>query len=322
MKRGLRSWFARAVGSCAVGLLALGGVAQAGTVDRIAAVVNDDIVTLSEIYDFAGDFIEGRAKGPESRRAAELEVLDSLIERRLIAQEMERLGIDVAEQDIDRAIDDVANRNQIDRDVLRREVEKTGMNWSQYRDELRESLRQQQFTQYVMQTRISVDEDELKDAWRRKTQDENLPEIVDLGGLLLLYPDGADDAAKAEILARAQAVVTRIQGGEDFLVVSAEVDQGGIGGRMGEFPRGQLVATLDDPAFATPVGQPSEPIITDRGVFVLYPFSRKRQDPAPYDEMRDELEQEVYAERVQEEVDQWVAITRRQSAVVVKLEQP
>ena len=73
-------------------LLLLVGLAHAVVVDRIAAVVNSDVITLSEVYALGGDFIEQRTLedggADAARRAAELEVLDSLIMRRLISQEV------------------------------------------------------------------------------------------------------------------------------------------------------------------------------------------------------------------------------------------
>ncbi|MCK6504555.1 SurA N-terminal domain-containing protein [Myxococcota bacterium] len=250
-------------------------------------------------------------------------MLDSLIQRSLIRQEIERLGIDVTDVDVDRAIDDVAARNQLDRDTLRAEVEKSGMSWSQYRDELREGLRQQQFTGYIVQTRISVDEDELRDMYRRMLAEKPAQQVVELGAFLLPWPEGADGAAQQAVFEAARAAAARVAGGQAFAEVAAEVDPanfGARGGVMGSYKQGELVAQLDGPAFATPVGQCSEPVVTDRGVFVLYPFSRQEVPPPSFEEMKDELQNRLYSDRIEDETEQWVQAARRQAAVQVKLE--
>lgn len=305
-------------------LLALGllAPARAGVVDRVAAVVNDDVVTLSEVYELGADFIEQQA-ATGGRRKAELEVLDSLIQRSLIRQEVDRLGIDVTDVDLDRAIDDVASRNQLDRDTLRVEVEKTGMSWTQYRDELRESLRQQQFTSYLVQTRITVDEDELRDMYRRALAEKPAQLVVELGAFMLAWPEGADGAVQQAVFEAAGAAAARVAGGQDFATVAAEVDPtnfGARGGVMGSYKQGELVAQLDGPAFSTPVGQCSEPIVTDRGVFVLYPFSRQEVPPPSFEEMKEELQNRLYSDRIEDETEQWVQAARRQASVQVKLE--
>ena len=308
--------------SLVLAALLLAGSARAGVVDRVAAVVNDDVVTLSEVYELGSAFIEQQA-ATGGRRQAELEVVDTLIQRSLVRQEIERLGIDVTDVDVDRAIDEVAARNELDRDTLRAEVEKSGMSWTQYRDELRENLREQQFTSYIVQTRISVDEDELRDSYRRMLAEKPAEVVVELGAFLLLFPADADGAAQAAVYEAARAAAARVAAGEDFAAVAAQVDQGSFGaqgGKMGTYKQGELVPQLDLPAFETPVGQVSEPIVTERGVFVLYPFTRGPVPPPPFEDMRDELQNQVYADRIEDEIEQWYQSARRQAAVEVKLE--
>ena len=83
-------------------------------VDRIAAVVNSEVITLSEVYDLGTEFIMKEVLSVEARRAAELKVLDSLIQRKLISQEMQNLGLDVTEEELQKSIADVARANKID----------------------------------------------------------------------------------------------------------------------------------------------------------------------------------------------------------------
>ena len=302
-------------------LLAVLGVAQADVTDRVAAVVNGDVITLSELYELGGPtFIEPRAAGPAARRAAELEVLDSLILRRLISQEISRLGLDVTDVELDRTVDGVAERNGMTREQLRREVEKSGLPWSEYRVELKEELRMSKFNQAIIQPRITVNEDELTDAYRRLILDADLPEIVDLGAIFLIKP-AADaqegfDAKLAELQERAAA-------GEDFAVLAAEFDQGpygASGGKMGTYREGELMPTLNDPAFAVGVKELSAPIETPQGVFFLYVFDRRPEQPPPIEEVRNQLMEKVYSDRLDEETDTWYQQTRRRSTVQIKLE--
>src|SRR5262245_7648330 len=76
-------------------------------VDRVAAVVNDEVIALSEIYEIGGDFIRQKCPTLEDScvDGAELEVLDALIRRALIHQELKKLQLDVTAQDVDQAID-------------------------------------------------------------------------------------------------------------------------------------------------------------------------------------------------------------------------
>jgi peptidyl-prolyl cis-trans isomerase SurA len=333
-----------------ISLLLLAATSWAGVVDRVAAVVNGDVITLSEVYEIGEDFIEQRAaEGPDPalRRDGELEVLDSLILRRLISQEIEQLGLDVTEVELNRSIDDIAQRNGLSREQLQDEVERSGLPWSEYRGELKENLRQMKFNQAVMQPRITVNEDELKDAFRRMISAAELPDVVELGAIFLSAPpvppefdlatlprESRPEAQRlireAELAAAQQAekiaaIQERIMGGEDFAELSALADEGPYGaqgGRMGTYRQGELVATLDEPAFALEVGQLSAPIVTGQGTFLLYIFDRYPEEPPPFEEVRDRLFEQVYSERIEDETEIWYQQSRRKSAVLIKLEEP
>ena len=311
-----------------LGLPGLPTTAHAAVVDRIAAVVDNEVITLSEIYELGGDYIQqASAAGatPEQRRELELEVLDTLILRRLVSQEMVRLGMDVTNEELDASITDIASRNGMEISTLRGEVESQGMEWEGYRQEIRENLRQSKFNSYVIQPRITVNEDELADAYRRMFSSMNQPRIVDLGAIFFRVPPGADEAGLAEVVDKAAAARARLVGGAEFSVVAAALDEGGFGsngGRMGTYEEGQLQAEMEAVAFSLEAGEISEPVITPRGVFLFKVFDTRRKEPPPIDTVRDQLLDQVYSGRIEEETDQWYRQARRRSAVEVKLEVP
>lgn len=330
MSRSSRWWtHALAVVGLAGGSLCLRTPAAAEIVDRVAAVVDNDVLTLSEVYELGGDYIEQAAASSSGdstvRRDLELEVLDTLILRRLISQEMVRLGMDVTDEELDRSVADIAGRNSMELSALRREVESQGMPWASYREEIRENLRQSKFNSYVIQPRISVNEDELADAYRRMFETGHRPKVIDLGAMFFKTPPGADEAAMGDVMERASSARNRVAGGEAFGAVAAEVDEGGFGrtqGKMGTYEEGQLQAEMATVAFALEVGQISEPVVTPRGVFVFTVFEARRKAPPEMESVRDQLLDQVYAGRIEEETDQWYRQARRRSAVEIKLETP
>ena len=299
---------------------------HAEVVDRVAAVVDDDVITLSDIYQLGGDFIETQMASPgvppESRRSLELEVLDALILRTLIGQEITRLGLDVTDQELDRTVEDIARRNGLDAAALRKEVQRGGLAWEDYEEELRENVRQMKFNQAIIRPRIAVNEDELKDAYLRMSGAMDLPQLAELGAIFLAIDPAAGEEGQKIVLEKAQVAISRVQAGEDFGVVASELDEGPYGaqgGQMGSYRQGELVAALDGPAFSTPVGQMTEPIVTAQGVFLLYVFDRKSSDIAPFEEVRENLLEQVYSDRIDQETDLWYEQARRRAALSIKL---
>ena len=88
---------------------------------------------------------------------------------------------------------------------------------------------------------------------------------------------------------------------------------------MGTYAQGELVAALDEPAFATPIGQISDPVVTAQGVFLLYVFDRQVMDVAPFEDVREQLLEKVYSDRIEEETELWYEQARRRASLSIKL---
>ncbi len=312
------------IGLLLAAVLTAGAAEPAGrVVDRVAATVNDDLVTLTEVYELGSSYIDEsvRTSGEQSRARAEGEVLEHLIERKLVAQEVSRLNLDVTEQDVDRAVDDTAKRNNLDRDQLRVELEKQGMQWDDYRDEMKESIRDVKFAQNVLRPRITITEDELKDAWLRSQGAGT--EMVELQALVLAVPRTASDAEREGVRARAAAIVAEANGGKPFDVLARAYDEGpyGVnGGEMGRFKQGELVDTIDRAAFSTPVGSIAV-VELGTGVMLVRVKSKGTESAAgeDFEEHRTELTEALFEGRMEAEKDRWYQQARRRAVVKVLL---
>ena len=299
--------------------------AQAGELgritDRVAAVVNDDVITVSEVYELGADFIEEAVSsaGEVQRHPAEHAVLQRLIERRLVEQQIQSLKLDVTEQELDRAIDDVARRNGMDRDQVRSAVEEQGMDWDTFRAEQREQLREMKFQRSVLQPRITITEDELRDAFLRSGGSLG-GESASVQGLLLSIPRGSEGPAVDAVRARAQEAELRIRTGEAFSTVAEAYDEGttrASAGEMGEFERGQLVPELDGPVFAAEL---NEPFIVELPTAILVMrVTGKRRVETGLEGARAKLTDAIFSERMQREQERWAEQARRAAVVRVLL---
>ena len=297
--------------------------AQAGgvVVDRVAASVNDDIITLSEIYDFGGPYIEEQVEAdPTARPRAEREVLDRLIERMLVDQEITALQLSITEQELDRTIDDVARRNGLDRNSLRREVERSGMTWDSYRTQLQGDLQQMKFAQAILRPRVNITEDEVQDAYNRTGQ--SAPKLVRLQALFLAFPAAATDPTaktREDTLARAAAIRQQAieMTTEQFAALSREKDEAGFGaqgGEMGQFGKGELLPALDAAVSGLAPGAVSEVVVLEQGVFVLrvVDFAAATRD---LEEVREQLMEQLFESRMVEEQGRWVEQARARASI-------
>ena len=303
-------------------------VAHAAIVDRIAAVVDGEVITLSQIYELGGAYVEDAARGEAPngprRRQAEMEVLDALIERVLIAQEIERLGLKATRDELDRTIDDVARQNGLTRDQLRIEVERSGIPWSVYRDELEQNLNEIKFQQMVILPRVAVTEDEVRDLYNRRVR-KLAGKRRELHAILLPFPAGASPEEKAAVATKAAAIKAEADGGRSWFELVAENPERVLysqGGKLGEFEKGEAIDEIDAVAFELEVHGVSDPVALPSGIAVVYVAAETEAAAPPLELVYADLELELQQDKAEEELTMWVQQARRRAVVEVMLEQP
>ena len=302
------------------------GTATAAPVDRIAAVVNGEVITLSEVYELGRDHIEQASVGGSSdvRRTAEILVLDAEIRRLLISQELDRMQITVTDQEISRQVDAIAADNGMTREQLVTAVEGQGLAWDQYLEDVRTQSRYVRFRDYVIRPRIVENEDELRNAYNRMANSPDRPTEVELGAIYVGFRSG-DETESERVRGIVAGIKARIEAGESFAKLASEFDMAGYGqagGKMGTYKQGELMGDLDGPAFTVAEGKLSDPIATDRGYYLLEIRKRGLQQVLPCEVVRDNLSQQIYQAQFVREEDNWYQKTRREASVEIKLEEP
>jgi peptidyl-prolyl cis-trans isomerase SurA len=134
----------------------------AEVVDRVVAVVGNEVITMSDVKKFNAS----RSANPKLLAAgtpgtAAHDPLDLLIREKILKLEMERLGVTVTEADIDMGVKDVLTRNSITMDMLKAELSRKGMSYDQYRKDLGEQMKQMRFLSQVIFPRIKLSEDDI-----------------------------------------------------------------------------------------------------------------------------------------------------------------
>ena len=295
-------------------------------VDRVAAIVEGEVITLSSVYDLGAEYIEGRAAaGPDQRRAAELEVLEELIDRALVNREVERLGLMVTNDELERAIDDVARQNGINRARLQHEVERSGMDWALYRSEIEGQLEFMKFNQTVIAPRITIPDDELMAAYKRRFLDNATAGPRQLQAIFLRWEADAPPDERAAVALKASELKARLDAGEDWLTVAADAPESpylALDTDFGAFKPGELLPELDAAAFAIEVGEVSDPIAAGSGVFLLRVAAQLDAEVPEFAEVVEELRFEIQAAMGEAELEMWTTQARRRSSVEIRLAPP
>jgi len=304
--------------------------ADAGVVDRIAATVNDQVITQSEIYEIGRDYIRQRCASVMSTRCEremELEVLDALIKRDLIRDELVRLQMRVTTEDIDVAINQAVRDGGFeDRQALREEYEQQGIRWDFVREDIANRLRLQRFQQRVLLPRVTVAEDEVLDAYQRTARGEREVE-VELQGLGIVVPADADQQTRIDMVAQAAELVKQINAEEvTWEAAVAEYDSAGLNeivtGRT--YEQGDLDETLDKVVFSAEVGVTQAPVLVGEILFVIRVVNKGLGESrvVAFEEVEEQLRMQIFQEKVAEAEEEWYQRARRAAHIDILLEDP
>ena len=184
--------------------------------DRIVAVVNDDVILQSELNDAVASVQQQYAGHTEQlppMNVLQQQVLNRLVLMRLQIQKAQDQGIHVSDADVDQAIQGVAEQNKLSPEQLRAEVERSGASFASFREQLADQITVQRLHQSVVQDSVSVTDSEIDNLLSSPTYKAG---EVHLAHIQISIPGGADAAAIQASQAKAEQTLAAIRGGMDF----------------------------------------------------------------------------------------------------------
>jgi peptidyl-prolyl cis-trans isomerase SurA len=313
----------------ALSLLATPAPAPARRVlDRVAATVNGEVVTLSELQLRAGPEYaraENLPAGPErekARAAALRRALDLVVAEKLFEAQAKALELEVTDAQVDAAVDDIKKRNGFDDAQLDRALEEQGLDRATFRKQIRRELQTYSLLQYKVRSRVKASDEDLKSYYQSHPQEFAGEEEVHVRHILLPLADGASPADVQRAEADAQRVLQRLKSGEDFAKVAKDVSRGPSaedGGDLGWLRRGTIHKTLEDTAFGLKDGQLSPVVRAIGGLHILKVEERSRGGARTFEEAKDEIRARLLEEQGESYRQQYVAELRRDALVDVKL---
>lgn len=294
------------------------GVAQP-VAQRIAAVVNDDVITSQDLIDrldlaLATSGLPGDA---QTRQRLAPQVLRGFIDEKLQLQEARRLGLDVTENEVDQGLDTIAARNNTDRTTLLRYLESRNINPRTLRDQLRAQIAWLKVLGREVRPRIVVSQDQVEFALRRAAGNPSEGEVLLSEILLPVY----DRAQEASVVAQAQELVATLRGGADFGALARQVSVAASaenGGDLGWVRTDALVPELRSRLAALQAGQVSDPVAGPNGVQIFHLRDRRAEAPGAAAD-RDRIRQSIEQEQLERQATRYLRELRREAFVDIRL---
>ncbi len=230
--------------------------------DYILAVVNQELVTAGEV-DRRIEQVQAQAAQRSGVRLPPEAVLrqqamDALIEERVIVTHAREVSGRIDDIDLDRAVQSIAQQNQLSMDQLRDRMRSDGIDFARFRSNLRDQMMVERVREREVYQRIRITDleiDRLVDQQRAAAQADA---ELNIAQILVTVPDGADAATREARRARAEAALARVRGGEAFATVARAISEDGNrerGGEIGMRPASRLPDVFVDAVRSLAAGE-------------------------------------------------------------------
>ncbi|MEK7826595.1 MAG: SurA N-terminal domain-containing protein [Thermodesulfobacteriota bacterium] len=302
--------------------------AQAGVADRIVAVVNDEVITLSELNNAFEPYRErftANYQGPDREKAlgeTKTTLLNRMIDNLLMEQESRKTGITVRSEEVTDAIKDMQKQQKISPDEFRKTLQREGMTLDAYRKDIGDQLVRLKLIRRDIKSKVAVTDEEIGEYYLKNREDYEGKEAVRIKQILLLLPKGDNPAAKEKLRADADAIHKRLLNGEPFELLSAKFSQGPAaaeGGDIGYIEKGMIHSEVEDAAFSLPLNQSSGVIESPGGFHIIQVVDRRGAGLKAIENVREEIRDKIDREKMEKKFGEWLVELRKKSHIEIKL---
>ena len=255
------------------------------TADYIVAIVNQELVTASELEQRIARIRQeaGRANAKlPSDAELRQQVLDAMIDERVQITHARENG-KVDENELDRAVANVAVQNQITLTQLRQRLAQDGMDYGRFRSNVRDQMMVERVREREVQQLIRITDAEVDALLDKQRAQAGSAVEYNIAQILVTVPEGASDAVVAERRARVDAALARIKAGQAFEAVAREMSEDGNraqGGVIGLRPADRLPDQFVAPVRNLKPGEVAPAVLRSGAGFHLLKLVERRDGGA------------------------------------------
>jgi peptidyl-prolyl cis-trans isomerase SurA len=302
----------------------------AEVVDRIVAVVNDEIITLYELNAAFEPYLKniennykGNDKGAVIKQTKDA-FFQRMIDNILIEQEAKKTGVSASVKDADvmAVLQDVITKQKMSMPDFLKSLEKEGTPIESVKKEIRSQLVRMRLLRREVKDKIIVSDEEIGEYYNKHREEYEGKESVRMKQLLLLLPPNADITIKTKMKNEALRLRGLIMSGESFDLLAAKYSQGPAaaqGGDVGFIERGTIIPEVDAAAFSLPVEKVSEVIESSLGFHIIKVVDKKGAGLKPIAMVREEIKAKIEDEKLDKKFDEWISSVRAKSHIETRL---
>lgn len=307
-------------------LLFAGPARGAETLDRIVAVVNDDVITSFQLKEALAPLLaeqQERGKPLPQEKEAELrrQVLEGLIEDLLIKQRAKELGLSVSDDEVEAAIRDIQRQNKLTREELKKALQAQGMDFSRYRETLRDQILSFKVVGREVQSKTEVTNQEIRDYFREHIDEYRERPTVCISRMTFKIPPKASRTQIEAIRKKAEAARARVEAGKNFqsVLLGFAADSTVEHADMCTFAEKELSGVFARAVKDLGDGEVSGVVETPDGFHLLKVESRSPGHIRQFDAAKDEISKILIEQKAKERLEEWQKELKKKAYIDVRL---
>ncbi len=296
-------------------------------VDRVVAVVNNDVVSLYELNQSVRPYIEQikSSQYPEDvEQKLEFEVrqkvLQQLIDEKLTDQELARLQITISEEELENAIERMKEANYLTDEKLRAGLKQQGLTYEEYRGQIKKRLLRSRLVNREIRSKIVITEEDIQAYYKSHAATYAGEQKYLLHNIYTRLASYATDQEKQIAMGMMESIHQQLESGKPFESIAKEYAGETIlveFGNLGYFKPNELSEQLRGVIGAMQAGSFTPVLESDFGYQIVYVEKVENVGGKTLEEARPEIQKKLYDEVVDKNYDTWLQVLREKSHIKI-----
>lgn len=304
-------------------LLSLGLNLQAEVIEKISAIVNNEIITETDISNFNkkisnNEMIDDQLlfdKSINDIKGNRKALLDFLINEKIITSEVKKLNLSITQDRVDEELRLIAKRNNVSKNELVDALKKQGINFAEYKDFIKSKIERDSLFNIEIYSKIKISDEDISSEYSKRNKSEsNSIYEYSVAHILFSLKKSGEEAAQQ----KATAVLEKLRRGESFETLAEQHSEDtnfATGGFLGNFKAGEISKDLEKAVESLKPGEYSGLVKSKQGIHILKLLSRKVVSDPRYEKEKEKIKALLYESAGKKQLALWLEQKRDESFI-------
>ncbi len=291
--------------------------------DRVAARIENEIILFSDLTQkvelLTGDRVEYNEKDPKIAKLYQ-NVLNELIEDRLIMLELKKSGQDVTDSEVKATIDDIMKQRGLTQSEFDKLLSNEGLTFERYREEMRRQVRKNKFMALKVRQRVRITDEDAKLFYQQEFSSQRQGNNYDISMIFVssINRNKGDPSPEERI----KTIKRLLSEGKDFAEVAKEYSDDpsrASGGQIGNVQKGKIREDFEKVIFELKENQISEPISTREGYYIFKVNKISDSDIKSFEEAKEDIKRMLFEKEMMKQYSYMMDSLKKKYTIYINL---